>query len=91
MVYCTALMSQPLIEKITKMSLEIEKKDTTAAAVIIVLVKFDKKSSFADEAIQALQFKAKLNLKKGPDKNWLFNRVEIITINNQTINWKDIK
>jgi len=84
-------LSQSLVEESKKLSLQLEISPPTATVDLIVIVKFEEDSYVAQNYKQSLIVEAKLYLQKEPDKKWLINRVEILKIDNQPVNWRQIR
>jgi len=92
MAHCRRILLPPLVEKNSKRSLLIEISPPKAAATLIVLTKFDEKSYvYQSYSKPLLLTKMKLTLQKGPDKQWLINRTEILELDRQPVNWKDVR
>jgi len=91
MDYCRALFSQPLIEKNKKLALAIEISPPTATATFTVLTRFDKQSYVYQSFKSQMLVKVQINLQKQPDKSWLINRAEILELDRQPVNWKNIE
>ncbi len=90
MYYCRTLLSEPLVEKNIKRIVEIEIEEPKAIAVFTVRTVFDKQSYLYDLK-RLMLTKMKLNLQKQPDNQWLINRAEVLEIDKQPVNWKNIK
>jgi len=63
----------------------------TATAVIFTTLVFDKESFIARNYKSFLFVKARLNLKKQPDKKWLIERIEVLELDRQPVNWSNIR
>jgi len=90
MAYCRSIMSRPLVEQNTTMSLDIEEAGPNAIATLTVLMKFDKQS-YVYEYKPSILIKMKFDLRKDPEKTWLINRAEILQIDRQRVNWNYVK
>jgi len=90
--HCSRLFSEPLIEQIINKGLNIDIDNSKASAILTVLVKIDKKSSIYRQYFQpAALVTLRLELKKQPDKKWLFNSAEPIEVNQRRVNWNIIR
>jgi len=91
MYHCRARLVPPLVKKNYKTILEIEISPPTATAVFTVRVVFDKKSFVYHSFKRIMLAKVKLNLQKQQDNSWLINRAELLEIDRQRANWRDIR
>ena len=64
---------------------------STATAVIFTTLVFDKESFIARNYKSFLFVKAKLDLKKQPDKKWLIERIEVLELDRQPVSWSNIR
>ena len=90
MTYCRAIFSEPAVERFIKLNQSIEISSTNASALIKGFLFFDKESRFYKELKPAIAVKLELGLKKYSNKQWQINRVEILEIDNQTIDWDNL-
>jgi len=90
MHYCRRMLSEPLVEKNKKLALETEISPPEAIATLTVITKFDKRSFVYDYKPRML-IKTELTLQKQSDKIWLINRAELLEIDRQPVNWRQIK
>lgn len=88
--YCRVLLSEPLIEKNTRIDSAIEISAPNATATVVVLTLFDEQSFIYEYKPYQLT-QVRLTLQKTNDKNWFINRAEILEIDRKTVNWKHIK
>ena len=88
--HCKALLSAPIVEKNRRRNLIIELSLPRAVVTLTVLTLFDKES-YIYEFKHLMLTKIKLNLQKEPDKRWLINRVEILEIDKQPVDWQYIR
>jgi hypothetical protein len=91
MHYCNMMLSQPLVEKNSKRALEIQISPAQATATLTALMRFDKQSFVCQTGITFLPIKVELTVQKQPDKNWLFNRAEVLELNGQPVNWRHVR
>ena len=89
--HCRSLLSEPLVEKNKKRTLVIKESTPKATVTLTVLTQFDKKSYVYRDFKPFLLTKMKLDLQKEQDKKWLITRAEILEIDRQPVNWKDIR
>lgn len=88
--YCRMLLSEPLVAKNVKRIVQIEIEGPKATAVFTVRTLFDERSYVYD--LKRLMFtKMELSLQKQRSNQWLINRTEVLEIDKQLVNWKDIK
>ena len=90
MAYFKSQFAEPFIRKATRMNLEIDLKAPQATATLIMLVKFDEKSSVYQYK-PFLFIKARLSLDKQADKQWLISRVELLEIDRQPSSWRKVR
>ena len=88
--HCKRELSKPLIDKIKKTGQLIDISDSNATATIFAMIILDKNSNLSQYK-SFFQVKAKLSLRKQPDKNWLISRIEILEIDRQPFTWKSIR
>lgn len=89
MAYCRLMLAQPLVEKNTKMGLNIEISRSNATVTLVVLTTVDKQS-YVYQTFRTLITKTRLQLRRQPDKSWLISSAEILEINRQPAKWRDI-
>ena len=90
MRHCRARLSGPLVEKNKKRPPIIEISPPKATVTLTIIIHFDKQSHVYQD-IRLMWAKVKLDLQKEQDGSWLINRVEILELNMQRANWRDIK
>jgi hypothetical protein len=83
-------LSKPLVDKIKKPSRLINISDPNATATLFAVIILDKNSYLAQYK-SFLLVKARLSLRKQPDKRWLISSIEIIEIDRKPISWKGIR
>lgn len=91
MTHCGEKLSQPLVEENKKIGLQLEISPPTAIIVLTALTKFEKDSYVTRSYKQSFRIKVKLYLQKQPDKRWLINRAELLEIDRQPFNWRQIR
>lgn len=84
-------LSQSPVEKVKRTGLLIEISPPTATAVLTVMMRFVEDSHIAQTYKKFVFVKVRLRFKKQPDKSWLINRIEILEIDRQPVNWRDIR
>jgi hypothetical protein len=86
MAFCGDLLSQPLAERIKKLQEQINVSGQQANAEVSVRVHLQQQNVYATAG--TLMFvKMKLYFAQVPYGKWLISRVEVITVNNQPLNW----
>jgi len=92
MEHCRAELGQPVVEKCTKTGLSIEITPPNATVNLTVIIRFEKNSRIAkDYYSQIMWITTQVYLKKQPDKSWLIDRMELLEINKQPVNWQQVK
>ncbi len=91
MNHCRRLLSEPLVEKTRKMSLEVDISSPKAEATLVAVIHFEKQSRVYREYRPFVIFKIKLDLQKGQDKRWFIHRTEVLEIDRQPFKWRDIR
>jgi low affinity Fe/Cu permease len=89
--HCRRELSQSLVEKGKKTGLLIEISDSNATAVLFATIFFNENSYISQNYKSFLLVKAKLSLRKQPDKRWLISRVEILELDRQPTSWSRIR
>jgi len=79
------------VDRNTETGLMINLSAPTATAVLFATLVFDKESFIARNYKSFLFVKAKLNLKKYPDKKWLIERIEVLELDRQPVSWSNIR
>ncbi|MCP4261169.1 MAG: hypothetical protein GY774_27230 [Planctomycetes bacterium] len=90
MIFCRAIFSEPAIERFVKLNQSIELSPSNATVLVKGFLFFEKESRFYKELKPAMAVKLELGLKKYSGKEWQINRVEILEIDNQTIDWDNL-
>jgi hypothetical protein len=91
MDHCKRELSKPLVEKNKKTGLLIEISDSSATAILFATISFDTNSYISQNYKSFLLVKAKLSLKKQPDKRWLISRTEILELDRQPTSWSRLR
>lgn len=89
--HCRRELSKPLVDKGKKTGLLIDISDSNAAAILFAVIIFDKNSYISQNYKSLLQVKARLSLRKQPDKRWLISRIEILELDRQPTSWNRIR
>lgn len=89
--HCRRLLSEPLVNKAKKGSLEVEISPAGAAVTLTSVVHFEKESRIYREYKPFVILKMRLDLKKERNKRWLINRAEILEIDRQPVKWREIR
>jgi hypothetical protein len=59
---------------------------------LTAIIRFEKDSQIVkDYYAQIMWITTQVDLKKQPDKSWLINRMELLEINKQPVNWQQVK
>ena len=88
---CRRELSKPLVDKGKKTGLLIDISDSNATATLFAVIIFDKNSYISQNYKSFLLVKARLSLRKQPDKRWLINRIEILELDRQPTSWNRIR
>ena len=91
MAHCRRELSRSAVEKNKKANLLIDKSGPQATAVLTVWIRFDKDSYIAQNYKQLFLIKVRLNLQKQPHKRWLIHRAELLELDRQPVNWRQIR
>ena len=89
--HCRTELRRSPVERVRKANLFIEVSAPEARAVLIAGMKFAKDSFVAQNYRPGLLIKARLYFGKLPDGNWLIQSVEVIEIDKQPVNWRQIR
>jgi hypothetical protein len=84
-------MERSGVQKIKKNSALIQVSPPHASATIIVLVRFEQDSYIAQNYKPWLLIKIRINFQKQPDKSWLINRAEVLEVDKQPVQWRQVK
>ncbi len=90
MAFCRAIFSTPLIEKTKTRYTIIKVSAPKATCELEVVVHLEPESIYA-AAGRIIFIKAKLYFTKTPKRNWLISGSQILAVNNQPSNWKNIR
>ncbi|OHB64201.1 MAG: hypothetical protein A2168_02850 [Planctomycetes bacterium RBG_13_50_24] len=91
MEHCRKELSKSLVEKGKNMGLLINISDSNAKAILFAQIIFDKGSYISQNYKSFLLVKARLSLRKQPDKRWLISSIEILELDRQPTNWNHIR
>jgi len=89
MGYCRDLLAQPFVERIKRQQVQIIISAPEAEAEISVRLHLHPQNTYALGGT-LMYVKMKLYLAKTPYGNWLISRTEIISVNNQPLNWGSV-
>jgi hypothetical protein len=84
-------MERSGVQKIKKNSALIQVSPPQATANLIVIVRFEQASYIAQNYKPWLLIKLRVNLQKQPDKSWLINRAEVLEVDKQPVQWRQVK
>ena len=91
MIYCRAILSEPAVKRFVKLDQSIKLSPSNATALIKGFLFFDEKSRFYKELKPAMEITLELGLTKHSNKKWQIDRGELLEIDNQHIDWKEIQ
>jgi hypothetical protein len=87
MVACRSILSRVLMEKAVKRRCVITVSSEEASAELIIRIHLKPESQYA--AVSTLMFvEMKISFRKNPDGEWLVRNTEILSVNNQPLNWR---
>ncbi len=90
--HCRAELGQPVVEKCTKTGLSVEIAPPNATVNLTVIIRFEKDSRIVKDYYgQIMWITTQIYLKQQPDKSWLINRMELLEINKQPVNWRQVR
>ena len=87
--HCRRRLSEPVVEKAITRIAGIDVTGQNAVATFTVNIVVDPRSRL-HEYQQIMLVKVKYNLQKEQNKNWLIEKIEILELNKQPFNWKNI-
>ncbi|MDD5327712.1 MAG: hypothetical protein PHY02_07860 [Phycisphaerae bacterium] len=90
MSYCRAMLCEPIIEKNIKRIVSMDIQPSKATAIFTVRILFDKDSYVYQSLKSQMLTKVQLDLQKEPRGQWLINRLELLAINLQPVNWRSV-
>jgi len=91
MAHCRKELSRSPVEKNKKAGLLIEMSPPQAAVVLTVWTRFNKESYVAQNYKQLFLIEVRLSLQKQHNKSWLINRAELLELDRQPVNWRQIR
>jgi hypothetical protein len=84
-------MERSGVQKIKRSSALVQMSPPQATANLIVIVRFEQDSYIAQNYKPWLLIKLRINLQKQPDKSWLVNRAEVLEVDKQPVQWRQVK
>jgi hypothetical protein len=84
-------MERSGVQKIKKNSALVQLSPPQATVNLIVLVRFEQDSYIAQNYKPWLLIKIRINFQKQPDKSWLINRAEVLEVDKQPVQWRQVK
>ena len=90
MAFCSDLLSQPLAERIKKQQEQINISAPQATAEVSLRVHLQPQNVYATTGT-LLFVKMKFHFAQTLYGKWLISRVELITVNNQPLNWGSVR
>ncbi len=93
MRFCRGTLSQPLVQKaITRIvNAEIVPDGSAAKVVFTSRIVFDERSVFAQQYKAMALFEFEANLRKTPAEDWLFERVEVLSMDTRPVSWQNLR
>jgi hypothetical protein len=91
LAHCRTVLKPPLVVKHKKNGVLIEIASPKATANLFTIMTFDKASFIAQNYKAFLMTKSRLTLAKQPDGRWLISRIEVIELDQQPVNWGQIR
>jgi len=89
MVACRSILSRTLMEKAVKRRCVIIVLSDEASAELMIRLHLKPESQYA--AVSTLMFvEMKISFRKSPDGEWLITNTEILSLNNQPLNWRQV-
>ncbi|UCG46140.1 MAG: hypothetical protein JSU94_11620 [Phycisphaerales bacterium] len=83
-------LARPIVEKIRRTGRLVELSSPAAKVTLFAKVTFTDDSFVARDYKKWILVKLRLYLRKDPARGWLINRVEILEIDKQPVNWRAI-
>ena len=87
--YCGRLLNEPLIERNITSIISLEFDSSNAVSTVIIRTVFDKQGRVYQNFKHFQLTLLKFNLKR-ENSDWLVNRIELLKIDNQNVNWEDL-
>jgi hypothetical protein len=84
-------MERSGVQKIKKNSALVQMSPPQATANLIVVVRFEQDSYVAQNYKPWLLIKLRINLQNQPDKSWLVNRAEVLEVDRQPVQWREVR
>ena len=91
MTHCRSFLREPLVEKNKSWPPEIKITSPSAEVSLRVAIHFEPRSRYYGEFTTFVITRVALYLTKQSDKSWLISRVEVLEVNNNPVNWGDVK
>ena len=89
MVTCQNILSRTLMEKASKRRCVITVSGDEASAELMIRIHLKPESRYA--AVSTLMFvEIKITFRKNPDGEWLITNIEVLSLNNQPLNWRQV-
>jgi hypothetical protein len=88
---CRVELSEPLVEKNIKRMVSVDIQPQKATAIFTVRILFDKQSYVYQNFKTQMLTKVQADLQKQLNNQWLISRVELLAIDLQPADWKDIR
>ena len=91
MSHCRRELKPPLVDKNKKTACLVELSSPKAKATVFMRTTFDQNSHVSQNYKPLIFFKIELHFQKQSDKTWLISRSELLEIDRQRTNWKNIR
>ena len=88
--HCTAVLSEPLVDKNITRFLRIDIHPPDATVLCTANMVFDKRSYVYQSYKQLVLVKMKIHLQKNPAEKWLISRCELLEIDRLPAKWRNI-
>lgn len=89
MVACRSILSRTLMEKAVKRRCVITVSRDEASAELMIRLHLKPESQYA--AVSTLMFvEMKISFRKSPTGEWLITNTEVLSLNNQPLNWRQV-
>jgi hypothetical protein len=86
---CRLYLQPPAIDKVIDSILDMNIAGNTATVTVLDRIFFDEENKLFSP-IRLVLVKARIELEKGSEGNWLVSRTEILAVNNQPSQWEKV-
>ena len=84
---CRARLRPPAVQRVRRVSSQIEITPPEAKATVTVWMTFDKDSFWAQNYKPTALIAVQIYFRKQPDKSWLVRRTEVLEVDKTPVNW----